>query len=170
MNAASSCGLLKGRSGRFWLMTLLVLGASFSAVADDGSTNVKDVTLWYAAFDKHDPSLIDKILDKNWVDVPAAPGQPPGPEGAKRILDELTTSFPDLKVTIGEILQDGNKVIVRSEISGTHQAAFMGFPARNRRLTIQAIDIHEFRDGKIVRTWHTEDWLTGLHQLGVFDR
>lgn len=170
LNAEGSCGFLGERMRSLWLMTLVVLGLSVNAVADDRSINMNDVTLWYAAFDKHDPSLIDKILDKNWVDIPAAPGQPPGPEGAKRILDELTTSFPDLKVTIAEILQDGNKVIVRSEISGTHQAVFMGFPARNRRLTIQAIDIHEFRDGKIVRTWHTEDWLTGLHQLGVLRR
>jgi hypothetical protein len=42
----------------------------------------------------------------------------------------------------------------------------MGFPAKNRTMTIQAIDIHEFKDGKIVRTWHTEDWMTGLHRLG----
>jgi hypothetical protein len=34
-------------------------------------------------------------------------------------------------------------------------------------MTIQAVDIHEIRDGKIVRTWHTEDWMTGFRQLGV---
>ncbi len=122
MNAASSCGLLKDRLRSYWLLTSLVLSLSSSAVADDWSTNMKGVTLWYEAFDKHDPSLIDRILDENWVDIPAAPGQPPGSEGAKRILEELTTSFPDLKVTIEEILQDGSKVIVRSEISGTHKA------------------------------------------------
>ncbi len=69
-----------------------------------------------------------------------------------------------------EILQDGNKVIVRSEITGTQRGPFMGFPAKSRKMTIQAIDIHEVKDGKIVRTWHTEDWMTGLHQLGVFDK
>ena len=53
-------------------------------------------------------------------------------------------------------LLDTHKVTVRSEISGTHKAALMGFPAKNRKMTIQAIDIHEFKDGKIVRTWHTE--------------
>jgi steroid delta-isomerase-like uncharacterized protein len=102
--------------------------------------------------------------------APAAPGQPTGREGMKYILDQLTTTFPDLKVTIEEILQDGNKIIVRSEITGTQRKIFMGFPAKNRTMTIIAIDIHEFKDGKIVRTWHTEDWLTGLHQLGVFEK
>jgi len=59
---------------------------------------------------------------------------------------------------------------VRSEISGTHKAALMGFPAKNRKMTIQAIDIHEFQDGKILRTWHTEDWMTGFHQLGILGK
>ena len=45
----------------------------------------------------------------------------------------------------------------------------MGFPSKGRKIAIQAIDIHEFEDGKIVRTWHSEDWLTGLRQMGVFD-
>jgi predicted ester cyclase len=79
----------------------------------------------------------------------------------------LTKAFSGLKVTNQEILQDGNKVVVRSEISGTQKAPFIGFPSKNRKLAIQAIDIHEFKDGKIVRTWHTEDWMTGLHQLGA---
>jgi predicted ester cyclase len=55
-------------------------------------------------------------------------------------------------------------------MAGTQRAAFLGFPSKNRTMTIQLVDIHEFKDGKIVRTWHTEDWMTGLHQLGVFEK
>jgi steroid delta-isomerase-like uncharacterized protein len=138
--------------------------------AEERNTDKKDVTLWYEAFNTQNPALLDRILSEHWVDIPAAPGQPPGREGAKHILGELTTTFPDLKVTIEERLQDGNKVIVRSTITGTQRATFLGFPAKNRTMTIQAVDIHEFNDGKIVRTWHTEDWMTGLHQLGVFEK
>jgi steroid delta-isomerase-like uncharacterized protein len=114
--------------------------------------------------------LQDRILSEQWVDIPAAPGQPPGRDGAKPLLAQLTTKFPDFKVTIEEVLQDGNKVIVRSTITGTQRDTFMGFPAKHRKMTMQAVDIHEFQDGKIVRTWHTEDWLTGLQQLGVFEK
>jgi steroid delta-isomerase-like uncharacterized protein len=134
------------------------------------STYKKDVTLWYEAFNTKAPALLDRILSEHWVDIPAAPGQPPGREGAKHILVELTTTFPDLKVMIEEVLQEGNKVVVRSTITGTQSAPFMGFPAKNQTMTMQAVDIHEFKDGKIVRTWHTEDWMTGLHQLGVFEK
>jgi predicted ester cyclase len=97
----------------------------------------------------------------------SAPGQPAGPEGAKQILAQLRTVFPDMTVKEQEVLQDGSKVIERSEIAGTKRNAFLGFAAKHRKMTIQAIDIHKFEDGKIVRTWHTEDWLTGLDQLGL---
>ena len=154
------------------MAVLLVLGVLLYALthADERNTAMQDVTLFYEAFNTKDLGLIDRILSEHWVDIPAAPGQPPGRAGAKHIIGELTTTFPDLQVTIEEILQAGNKVIVRSTITGTQRAPFMGFPAKNRTMTMQAVDIHEFHDGTIVRTWHTEDWLTGLHQLGVFEK
>jgi steroid delta-isomerase-like uncharacterized protein len=142
----------------------------FPAQAEDRSMLMNDVTLWYEAFNKKNPALVDKLLSEDWVDIPAAPGQPPGPKGVAQLLVELTTTFPDFQVIPAEILQDGDKVIVRSEITGTQRGPFMGFPAKNRKMTIQAIDIHEFRDGRIIRTWHTEDWMTGLRQLGAFDK
>ena len=130
----------------------------------------RDVTIWYDAFNTKDPRLVDQILSEDWEDIPAAPGQPPGREGMKHLIVQLTTTFPDLKVTNEEILQEGNKVIVRSQLTGTQRGDFVGLATKNRAVNIMAIDIHEFRDGKIVRTWHTEDWLSGLHQLGAFEK
>src|SRR5207244_1717817 len=155
------------------LYILFFLGVtiiSADAHAAETHGDKKNVLLWYDAFSKRDPALLDRILSTNWVDIPAAPDQPPGPAGARQILVELTTAFPDLDIKIEDVLQEGNKVIVRSKISGTQRGALMGFPAKNRKMSIQAIDIHEFKDGKIVRTWHTEDWMSGLRQLGVFDK
>jgi len=167
-----ACTLREFLKGSMKTSVLIVLGFLLCspAHAEERNTYKKDVTLFYEAFNTKDSGLVDRILSEHWEDVPAAPGQPPGREGTKHLLGELTTTFPDLKITIKEILQEGNKVIVRSAITGTQRATFMGFPAKNRKMTIQAVDIHEFHDGKIVRTWHTEDWLTGLHQLGVFEK
>ena len=152
------------------VLTLLCFVLCSYAHAEDMSTYKKDVTLWYEAFTKKDPALLDRILDQHWVDIPAPPDQPAGPAGAKLLLARLTAAFPDLHLTIKDILQDGDKVIVRAEMAGTQREAFLGFPTKNRTMTIQVVDIHEFKDGKIVRTWHTEDWMSGLHQLGVFEK
>jgi len=165
------CSLEMNTMRRLYLLLFLgVMMIGPDAHAANARADKKNVSLWYEAFSKKDPALLDRILSTNWVDIPPAPDQPPGPAGATQILVELTTAFPDLDIKIEDVLQEGNKVIVRSMISGTQRGALMGFPAKNRKMSIQAIDIHEFKDGKIVRTWHTEDWMSGLHQLGVFDK
>ena len=140
----------------YTLTLLCVIGCSVTH-AEDMKNYKNDVTLWYEAFSKKDPALLDKILSADWVD-------------AKPLLARLTTTFPDLKLTIHDILQDGNKVVVRAAMEGTQKESFMNFPSKNRKMHIQVVDIHEFKDGKIVRTWHTEDWMNGLRQLGVFEK
>lgn len=140
---------------------------SLDAQASD--SDKANVRLWYEAFSQRVPELIDRIVDPAWVDTPAPSGQPAGPAGLKKIYEELTGAFPDLTIEVKDVLQDGSKVTVRSEIRGTQQQPFMGHESTGAKLHIQAIDIHEFRAGKIVGTWHTEDWLSGLHQLGVLN-
>ena len=151
------------------LIVLIAAVLSIGAGAQERTAVANNVTLWYDAFHKNDPSLLDRILAEQWVDIPPAPGQLPGPAGAKQILTELRTAFPDLTIEIRDVVEQGNKVVVRSEIAGTQRGPFLGRAAKGRKLKIQAIDIHEFQNGKIVRTWHSEDWMTGLHQLGILE-
>jgi steroid delta-isomerase-like uncharacterized protein len=153
-----------------YLLPLLVSILATFAHAEDRTAGEKTVSLWYEAFDRKNPALLDKIIDENWTDIPSPAGTPAGPVGIRRTYAQLIGTFPDLRITIKEILRDGDKFVVRSEITGTQRQAFLGIPATNRRMTIQAVDIHEIKDGRIVRTWHTEDWMTGLHQLGILGK
>jgi predicted ester cyclase len=75
-----------------------------------------------------------------------------------------------LTITVKDLVEQDNKVVVRSEIAGTQEGEFLGHPGKRGKLAIQAIDIHEFEDGKIIRTWHSEDWMTGLHQLRILGK
>ena len=152
-----------------WSLLGLTLFATTNAAAKNSYK--KDVTLWYDAFDKHDASILDKALSKEWQEFPVGPsGKSAGFEDVKTMLVKLTTSFPDFRIKIDDTIQEGNKVVVRSTITGTQAQEFHGFPSKGRKINIQAIDIHEFKDGKIIRTWHSEDWMTGLAQLGVFEK
>src|ERR1700754_2279308 len=77
---------------------------------------------WYEAFNSKDASIIDRIIGPEWVDIPSPSGTPLGPQGLKDLFTQLTTAFPDLYLTIEDVLQDGDKVVVRSTITGTHRA------------------------------------------------
>ncbi|AXQ31465.1 ester cyclase [Solimonas sp. K1W22B-7] len=143
---------------------LLVAGLCDVAHARD---NRKEAALWYEAFSKHDAELLGSVLSEDWHETPSE--EPVGRAAGMKLLRWLTTVFPDFHIEIRDVIQEGNKVVVRSQITGTQAQTFAGIPSKNRRISIQAIDIHEFKDGKIVHTWHSEDWMTGLRQLGAFD-
>jgi steroid delta-isomerase-like uncharacterized protein len=73
---------------------------------------------------------------------------------------------PDLKWEVQEILQDGNRVIVRSLASGTPNGNFMGLPLTgDKTFKIMSIDIHTVENNKITEVYHLEEWTTAIQQL-----
>lgn len=131
------------------------------------SKSIALVKNFYEAFNTKNKNQLDIVLAKDWVDVPLAPGQPAGLEGMKAALDFYYASFPDLNVTNEEFITHGNKVVVRSTIRATQRGDFASIPASNKPIQIMAIDIHELCNGKVVQTWHVEDWLTGLFEMNA---
>jgi steroid delta-isomerase-like uncharacterized protein len=75
--------------------------------------------------------------------------------------------IPDLQWEIKEVLVDGNRIIVRSEASGTTVGAFFGVPPSGKRFQIMTIDIHTIKDGKAITAHHVEDWAGAIRQLSA---
>lgn len=65
----------------------------------------KAVEKIYQAFSLHDPDLMDEAVTQDWKDIPLAPGQASGPEGLKPIIRGFIEAFPDVKITIHDLLQ-----------------------------------------------------------------
>ncbi len=131
------------------------------------SENITLVKGFYEAFNTPSKPMLDGILADDWVDVPLAPGQGPGREGMKGALDGLLASFPDFHVKNEDFIAAGDKVVVRSIITATQRGAFAGVPATGKPLKIMAIDIHQICNGRVLQTWHLEDWLSALFQIGA---
>jgi predicted ester cyclase len=74
-------------------------------------------------------------------------------------------SVPDLKWEIKEILVSGNEVTVRGEATGTPAGEFMGVPYTGKSFKLMSIDVHTVEGGKMVRTYHIEDWMGAVRQL-----
>jgi len=73
--------------------------------------------------------------------------------------------IPDLKWDIKDVLVDGNRIIVRSEASGTPVGPFFGMAPTGKSFRIMTIDIHTIKDGKAITAHHVEDWAGALRQL-----
>src|ERR1700694_909548 len=76
-------------------------------------------------------------------------------------------SVPDLKWEIKEILVSGNQVTVRGEATGTPAGEFMGGAFTGTPFKLCSIDLHTLEGGKMVRTYHIEDWLGAVRQLAA---
>ena len=74
--------------------------------------------------------------------------------------------IPDMKWEIQEMLQDGNRVIVRSIATGSPRGDFMGLPTDGSKpFKIMTIDVHTVVNGQVVQVYHLEDWATAMRQL-----
>lgn len=74
--------------------------------------------------------------------------------------------IPDLKWEIQDMIQEGNKVVVRSVASGSPKGEFMGLSLDgSRAFKIVTIDIHTVEGGQITQVHHLEDWTTAIKQL-----
>ncbi len=74
-------------------------------------------------------------------------------------------SVPDLKWEIKEIVVSGNQVTVRGEATGTPAGEFMGAAHTGKSFRVMSIDVHTLEDGKMVRSYHIEDWIGAVRQL-----
>ncbi len=68
-------------------------------------------------------------------------------------LAETAKGFPDVTFTIDDLIAEGNKVVERSTVRGTHQGMFRGIPATGKKVTASGIMIRRFARGKVVEMW-----------------
>jgi steroid delta-isomerase-like uncharacterized protein len=112
--------------------------------------------------------LIDEIFAADYVEhVPLPPGMPAGREAVKQFIAMLRAAFPDLHYTIEDELAEGDMVVDRVTVQGTHQGDFMGIPASGKQATWGEIHMGRFASGKLVEHWANQDQLGMLQQLGI---
>jgi steroid delta-isomerase-like uncharacterized protein len=91
-----------------------------------------------------------------------------GYEEARQFVSMYKTAFPDLNVTVEDTMAEGDKVITRYIVRGTHEGEIEEFgPPTGRHLELEGITIHRIEDGKIVEEWERYDNLGMLQQLGL---
>ncbi|ALM86548.1 ester cyclase [Bordetella sp. N] len=122
----------------------------------------------YEVFNQKNPDLLAQAVAPTWKDIPLAPGQGPGPDGFKPVVQGFFDAFPDVRIHIHDLVQLPGKIAVRAEISGTHQGALFGIPATGKRVSFRIHEFHELDGERITTTWHMEDWFALFLQLGQF--
>jgi steroid delta-isomerase-like uncharacterized protein len=114
-----------------------------------------------------DISALETYFSPHLTDHALPPGLPPGLEGRKIFASALLAAFPDLQVEVEELVAEGEKVVTRYSVRGTHKGDLMGVPATGKEISITGIAIDRFENGQSVEHWEIIDQLGMMQQLGV---
>ena len=115
---------------------------------------------------QHNPDLIDEMYAPDFVWH--EPDQDiHGSEEAKQFVSTFFDAFPDLNVTIEDKVAEGDKVVTRWTIRGTHQGELMRIAPTEKQIELQGITIHCIEGDKIAEGWERCDNLGMMQQLGV---
>ena len=123
---------------------------------------------FYQAFSDQNPSLLDEAVTSDWQDIPLSPGQGPGPEGLKPLMQMFFTAFPDLQIIIDDAIAQPGRASVRARMVATHHGEIFGLQPKGKPISVALHEFHYFDHGRITHTWHLEDWFGMLHQIGAW--
>jgi steroid delta-isomerase-like uncharacterized protein len=110
-------------------------------------------------------AVLDDYLAADFVTHAVPRGMPANGESHKRAVQLLHTAFPDYHVTVEDMIAEGDKVMARLTVEGTHRGDFFGIPPTGKHVTWAAVDIFRFADDKWVEYWLSTDSLGLLQQL-----
>jgi predicted ester cyclase len=118
-------------------------------------------------FNKRNLATIDDFIAPDHVDHTLPAGFPVGPEGTKQAIGMTLSGFPDLHITIEDMIAEGDKVVIRFTTHGTQQGALGSIPPTGKQVAVSTIEITRMAGGKIVEDWGLDDRLGMLQQLGL---
>ena len=124
--------------------------------------------LYEEVWNKRRLELVDEIISPSHaIHDPTASGSAVGPEAYKRQVTRFITAFPDLRLTIEDMVGENEKLAVAWTISGTHKGEFMGIPATNKKVSVDGITINHIVNAKIMDSYISWDAWGAMQQLGV---
>jgi steroid delta-isomerase-like uncharacterized protein len=110
---------------------------------------------------------LHEVFAPNVIDRDPASDQVPGPEGFIHFFTGFRAAFPDLSISVEQLVADEDNVAIAYTVTGTHQGDFLGIPATGRKIKARGLQIARFENGKIVERWGSSDQLGILQQIGV---
>ncbi len=125
----------------------------------DAAVNTRDLDLI--------SRTIDELFEPDVVIGTPLPIDATGADAVKHVWSMLLTAFPDIEVTVEDVIAEGDRVVARNTVSGTNGGEYMGRPPTGRSVTYNEVFICRFVDGRVAQTWGVVDVLSQMRQLGV---
>ena len=136
--------------------------------APDPAANKALVTEYCAeVINKHDQSALPRYLSADAIDHAAPAGFPQGQQGAAMMFGMYWGAFPTIRYDFHDMIAERDRVVVRAQLTGTHDGPFMGMPATGKPISVELLEMLRCADGMIVEHWGGIQDLSLFMQLGV---
>ena len=124
--------------------------------------------LFEELWNKGNLSVADQLFSPNYAHHdPSTPDVGRGPESEKKRATLYRTAFPDLQLTIEDIIAEGETVMARWSCRGTHKGDLSGIAPTGKQVTISGVTIARLTNGKLAEGYVNWDALGLMQQLGV---
>lgn len=111
--------------------------------------------------------MIDELVEPDAMIRTPVPLDVTGAEALKHVWAMLLEAFPDLHLTVEDMIAEEDKVVVRNTVTGTHRGEYMGLQPTGKSVTYNEIFIFRFVNGRVAETWGVVDVLSQMKQLGM---
>ena len=112
--------------------------------------------------------VADEVYAPSYVGHdPSNPEEVRGLQAAKRAASEYRKAFPDLQLSVEDLIAEGDRVAARLRFRGTHLGELNGIAPTGRRVDCTGSVISRIEEGKIAEDWANFDDLGMMQQLRV---
>src|SRR5262245_47905930 len=110
---------------------------------------------------------IDELVAPDVLIRMPLPAEAPGAQAFRKLWAMLLRGLPDLHLTIEDLVEEGDKVVMRASVTGTHQGEYMGVQPTGKSIAYNEIFIFRFAGRQIAEIWGVVDVFSQIKQLGV---
>ena len=112
-------------------------------------------------------ATIDELVHPDAVVHTPLPIDATGPQLLKGAFARLLQAYPDLHITVEDLIEEGDRIASRNTVTGTHAGEHLGVAPTGRSVAYDEIFIVRFAGGRIAETWGVVDVLAQMKQLGA---
>ena len=148
-------------------------GADSAAPAATGPGDLSEASrrLLEQTFNEGNFELVDQLVASDAINHdPATPAEMRslrGPDLFKRTVNMYRAAFPDVRMTVDDVIAADDKVVLRWHSEGTHRGELAGLAPTGVRGSVTGISIDRWKDGKVVESWAEWDNLGLARQIGA---
>jgi len=114
-----------------------------------------------------DMSLVDAVVAPRFISHDWPNGGPTGPRAFRQYYDAIRSAVPDARYEVDDLIAEGDRVVVRWRLLGTHEGSFQGIAPTGRAIELKGIAIYRVDGGKLMERWVVSDLHGLLEDIGA---